>query len=88
MHETALVRDLVRQMIELARATGARRVTRAKLWLGALSHLSAVHFRAHFAAEARDTIAAAAVLEIEVSDNPDDPDAQHIRLVSIDIDDE
>jgi Zn finger protein HypA/HybF involved in hydrogenase expression len=40
MHETALVRDVVRRMEDLARATGARRVTGAKVWLGALSHLS------------------------------------------------
>ena len=62
MHETALVRDVVHRIEELARSTGARRVTGAKVWLGALSHLSAEHFREHFAIEARDTIAAGATL--------------------------
>jgi len=38
MHETALVRDVVHRINDLARATGARRVTGAKVWLGALSH--------------------------------------------------
>lgn len=85
MHETALVRDVVHKMVELARSTGARRVTRATIWLGALSHLSPEHFREHFAVEARDTLAGAAVLEIEMSEDPHDPDAQHVRLESVEI---
>jgi hydrogenase nickel incorporation protein HypA/HybF len=87
MHETALVRDVVHRIEDLARSTGSRRVTGAKVWLGALSHLSAEHFREHFALEARDTLAAVAVLEIEVSADPDDPHAQHVRLESVDLDD-
>lgn len=86
MHETALVRDVVRRMVELTQTTGACRVARAKIWLGALSHLSAEHFREHFAVEARDTVAASAVLEIEVSDDPNDADAQHVRLESVNLD--
>jgi hydrogenase nickel incorporation protein HypA/HybF len=86
MHETALVRDVVHRVEDLARSTGARRVTGAKLWLGALSHLSAEHFREHFAIEARHTLAAGAVLEIEVSDDPNHPHAQHVRLESVDLD--
>jgi hydrogenase nickel incorporation protein HypA/HybF len=86
MHETALVRDIVRRIADLARAAGARRVDTAKIWLGALSHLSAEHFREHFVIEAQGTPAAAARLDIEVSDDPNDPDAQHIRLQSVEID--
>jgi hydrogenase nickel incorporation protein HypA/HybF len=86
MHETALVRDVVHRITDLARSTGARRVTGAKVWLGALSHLSAEHFSEHFAIEARDTLAAEAILEIEVSDDFQDPHAQHIRLESVDLD--
>ncbi len=85
MHETALVRDVVRRIEQLARSAGTRRVTAAKVWLGALSHLSAEHFREHFAAEARDTLAAGALLDIEVSDDLADPQAQHVRLESIDL---
>ena len=85
MHETALVRDIVRRIDDLASATNARRVTGAKVWLGALSHLSADHFREHFGIEARDTLAAGAVLEIEVSEDPDDPQAQHVRLENVEL---
>jgi hydrogenase nickel incorporation protein HypA/HybF len=85
MHETALVRDIVRQIEDLARGTNARRVAGVKVWLGALSDLSAEHFREHFAIEARDTLAADAALDIEVSQDPDDPNAQHVRLESVDV---
>ena len=87
MHETALVRNVVHRIEDLARSTGSCRVIAAKVWLGALSHLSAEHFREHFAIEARDTLAAGAVLQIEVSDDPEDPHAQHVRLESVDLDD-
>ena len=87
MHETALVRDVVRRIEDLARATGAHRVPSARIWLGALSHLSADHFREHFAIAAQGSIAAGATLVIEVSDDPDDPHAQNVRLESVDLDD-
>ena len=83
MHETALVRDVVQRMIALAAENKARRVTRAKLWLGAFSHLTADHFREHFVIEARNTVAAAAALDFEVSSDPHDPDAQQVRLESV-----
>jgi hydrogenase nickel incorporation protein HypA/HybF len=68
MHETALVRDVVHRIEDLARSAGARRVTGAKVWLGALSHLSPDHFRDHFIIEAQGTLAAGAALEIEASE--------------------
>jgi hydrogenase nickel incorporation protein HypA/HybF len=86
MHETALVRDVVRRIEDVARATGARRVTGAIIWLGALSHLSPEHFREHFAIAAQESIAAGATLMIEVSDDPNEPHAQNVRLVSVDLD--
>ena len=86
MHETALVRDVVRRIEDLAQATGARRITGAKIWLGALSHLSAEHFREHYAFEAQGSIAAGAILTIEASSDLDHPDAQHVRLESVDLD--
>jgi hydrogenase nickel incorporation protein HypA/HybF len=86
MHETALVRDIVRRIEDLARAAGARRVTGAKVWLGALSHLSADHFRQHYAIEAQGTAAVGATLVIEASDDLNDPQAQHVRLESVDLD--
>ena len=86
MHETALVRDVVRRIEDLGHATGARRITGAKVWIGALSHLSAEHFREHYALEAQGSIAARAILTIEASSDLDHPDAQRVRLESVDLD--
>ena len=86
MHETALVRDVVHRIEDLARATGAHRVTGVRIWLGALSHLSAEHFREHFDISAQGLIAAGATLAIEVSDDLHDPNAQNVRLESVDLD--
>jgi hydrogenase nickel incorporation protein HypA/HybF len=77
MQETALVRDVIHRIEDLARGMSARRVAAVKVWLGALSHLSAEHFREHFTIEAKGTLAAGAVLDIEVSQDPADPNAQH-----------
>lgn len=85
MHETAIVRDLVQHMNDLAQSHGARRIARAKVWLGALSHLSADHFREHFRAEAYGSLVAGAALDVEVSDDPKHPHAQQVRLESVDI---
>ena len=84
MHETSLVRDIVHRIEDLSRSTGSP-VVRARIWLGALSHLSAAHFREHFAAEARGTLAAGTQLDIEVSDDAHDPHAQQVRLNSVDL---
>lgn len=85
MHEAALVRDLVHRMVDLARSAGARRVAGARIWLGALSHMSAEHFQEHFEIGARETPAAGTVLEVVISDDPHHPDAQHVLLNSVDL---
>ena len=48
MHETGMVRDLIRRIDQAVAANGAVRVLGVQVWLGALSHLSAEHFREHF----------------------------------------
>lgn len=86
MHETGLVRDLIGKAEQAARANGARRVVAIAVWLGALSHLSAGHFRAHFDAESRGTLAEGARLDITLSTDPAEPNAQHLVLVSLELD--
>jgi hydrogenase nickel incorporation protein HypA/HybF len=86
MHETAIVRDIVRRITELAGAANARRVARANIWLGAFSHLTADHFREHFTVEAKGTVAETAAIEIQVSTDVTDPHAQQVRLDSLQID--
>ena len=85
MHEVALMRDLMRRIEGVASAEKARRVTGLKVWLGALSHFSAEHFAEHFAEASRGTIAEGARLAVTVSDDIGHPEAQGVRIESIDV---
>ena len=85
MHETGLVRALMRQIETAAEASGAHRVVGVRVWLGALTHLSAGHFREHFATEALGTKAEGARLTITESTDETDPRAQHLLLESVDL---
>jgi len=85
VHEASLIRDLMQKIVKLAAAEGAARVVRVDVWLGALSHLSADHFREHFAQAAGGTIAEGASLDVLVSTDIDDPDAQALLLRSVEV---
>jgi hydrogenase nickel incorporation protein HypA/HybF len=86
MHETGIVRDLVRRVVDTAAQTDAARVSEVRVWLGALSQFSPGHFREHFDEEVRGTLAEQATLEIVASQDVDDPDAQHVILQSVELD--
>lgn len=85
MHEASLINDLMRKIAALAEAENARRVTAVRVWLGALCHLSADHFREHFSAASRNTTAEAAELDVEVSTDITDPNAQGLILLNIEV---
>ena len=85
MHERALIRNLLRQVDGIARAEGARRVTRVSVWLGALSHMTPAHFRAHFDLDAAGSIAEGAALECTASADLADPNATAVVLQSVEV---
>jgi hydrogenase nickel incorporation protein HypA/HybF len=85
MHEAGMIRDLLRRIAQLAQEASATSVTGVTVWLGALSHISAEHFREHFEHETAGSIAEGAELVIETSDDIHHPNAQAILLRSIDI---
>jgi hydrogenase nickel incorporation protein HypA/HybF len=80
MHETGIVRDLVRHLEALASDANARAISRVDVWLGALSQFSPDHFREHYVDEAKGTIAEGAVLDIVASDDVSDPNALHVMI--------
>jgi hydrogenase nickel incorporation protein HypA/HybF len=86
MHETGIVRDLVRRLEKIAQEGGAERVSGVVVWLGALSQFSPEHFREHFDEEARGTIVEGAVLKIEASQDIGHPSAQNVMMESVDLD--
>lgn len=85
MHETGLIRDLVHRLEAAACEAEAERVASVTVWLGALSQMSAEHFREHFTAEAHGTVAEDATLMLEVSDDFTDPEAQSVVLRSVEL---
>ena len=85
MHEHSLIANLLHRIEAVARQENASRVVGVKVWLGALCHLSAGHFREHFEDGSRGSLAQGARLDIEVSNDPDHPQAQDILLRSIEV---
>ncbi len=85
MHETGLVRDLIGRIEAAAEANGAQRVVSVTVWIGALSHLSAEHFREHFGIESRGTLAEGAALKLTESTDAADARAQHLVLESLEM---
>jgi hydrogenase nickel incorporation protein HypA/HybF len=85
MHEASLIRNLMRKIDSLAEVENAIRVTTVQIWLGALSHMSAAHFRQHFELASKGTIADGASLEIEESTDIRDPNAQELLLRRIEV---
>jgi len=85
MHEQALMNDLMRTIAAQAEAESARRVTRIRVRLGALSHFTPAHFREHFEDAARGTLAEGADVEAELRTDPTEDNAQGVVLESIDV---
>lgn len=84
MHETGIVRNIIRRLEAAAKDAGAVRVSGLDVRLGALSPFSPAHFVEHFDDEARGTIAEGAKLRIHLSDDTADPHAQDVMMESID----
>jgi hydrogenase nickel incorporation protein HypA/HybF len=85
VHERAVMNDLMRTIESRARAEDARRVTRIRVRLGALSHFSPPHFREHFEDASRGTLAEGAEVVAELRVDPTEPEAQGVVLESIDV---
>jgi hydrogenase nickel incorporation protein HypA/HybF len=83
MHEARLISDLLHKIEAVAREGKSARVVAVEVWLGALCHISAAHFREHFARGTAGTLAEGAELSLLVSDDPRHPQAQDILLRSV-----
>jgi hydrogenase nickel incorporation protein HypA/HybF len=85
VHERALMQDVIRRLDELARADGARRVTRVGVRLGALSHFTAEHFREHFVDASRGTVAEGAEVDAVVDTDFTDVRARDVVLETVEV---
>jgi hydrogenase nickel incorporation protein HypA/HybF len=84
-HELSLMADMLRKVERVAHAEDAERVVAVCVRLGALAHISPDHLREHFEAAARGTVAEGARVDVEVNDDIDDPQAQEIVLLSVEV---
>ena len=85
MHETSLVKDLLRRVFEVASCEHAKKIVAVRVKLGVLSGFSAGHLREHFIEEAAGTAAEGARLDVELGDDPNDPDAQQVVLLDLEV---
>lgn len=85
MHEMSLMADLMRKAEDVVRREGGRRAALVRVRLGAMAHMSPEHLRGHFEDFSRGSLLEGAQLEIEQSEDTNDPDAQHVRLLSVDV---
>lgn len=88
MHEFSLMADLLRKIEHIAQEAGGPEkitITAIRVKLGALSHISAEHFREHFATAIKGTVAEGARLDVEELTDTSDPNAQEILLDSIEV---
>ncbi|MCB0363107.1 MAG: hydrogenase maturation nickel metallochaperone HypA [Bdellovibrionales bacterium] len=85
MHESAMMKNLVRQIDDVATREGAKSVVSISVWLGALSHFTPEHFVEHFREDAKGSLAEGAEVKFEVSNDTQDPKAQDAVLVAVEV---
>ena len=85
MHDRALMADLMAKIEDVARREGATRVRSIRVSLGALSHMTEEHFAEHFDQASPGTLAEGARIEAECQTDSTAPDADGIRLLSVDL---
>jgi hydrogenase nickel incorporation protein HypA/HybF len=85
MHELALINNLLAKIDTVVKSHGGKRAVAVEVWLGALSHLSKDRFADYFEQFSRGTTAEGAWLDIELSDDMDDPNAQQVLLKNIEV---
>ncbi len=85
MHEASLINDLIGKISTVAAEQNAQKVVGVEVWLGALCHMSADHFREHFEQASSGTIAEGADLDVDVSTDTSHADALHIVLMSVEV---
>lgn len=85
MHEFSLMNALLQKITSVAIQQKAKKVLSVSVKLGALSNISADHFREHFVEAAKHTIAEGATLDIEEAQDIYDNEAQDILVKEVEV---
>ncbi|MCP5146212.1 MAG: hydrogenase maturation nickel metallochaperone HypA [Gammaproteobacteria bacterium] len=84
MHEFSLIKDLLNRIHLLVAEQRPNRAQSVTVELGALSHISADHFREHFEQAVAGTDLEHLELQVECNTDMQSPTAQDIILKSMD----
>jgi Zn finger protein HypA/HybF involved in hydrogenase expression len=87
MHETSLVKGLIRMVEVIARQQGAPKIKAVKVIIGALSPVSPDYLQEQFRYYAMDTVAEQAELLVRVDRDPTSPIAHDVMLESVEVED-
>lgn len=79
--------DLMAKIEAVVKDNNARRAVAIDVWLGALTDMSPDHFTEHYVESAKGTLAEGAKLNITLSTDIHDPNAQQILLRNIEVED-
>jgi len=85
VHEASLMQDLMRKILDVARAQNASRVVAVHVRLGALCHMDANHFRYHFEHAAAGTAAQGAAIHARLDPDILAPAAADFLLESVEV---
>jgi Zn finger protein HypA/HybF involved in hydrogenase expression len=85
MHERRLFEELRRALDRASAAGHGARLVRARVWIGALSHLSEPTLRQAWPRVVGGGPAEGSELSVEVSSDPAHPDAASVVLTSVDL---
>lgn len=85
MHELSLLKDLLHKMEQIAQDNKPLQLQSVTVVLGALSHISADHFREHFQDAVAGSELASVTLVVESDTDMHSPTAQDIVLKSADL---
>ena len=85
MHELSLMKDLLHKIEQIALENQPLQLQSVTVVLGALSHISAQHFREHFQQAVAGSELESVALEVEFDADIHSPTAQDILLKSVDL---
>jgi len=85
MHETTILNDLLKKVREVMEMENREKVKSITVWLGAMSYISADHFKDHFDLATKGSDLEGVPLIIEISDDVFHPQARDILLKTVDL---
>lgn len=85
MHELSLMKDLLQKIDQIAHDNQPLQLQSVTVVLGALSHISAEHFREHFEQAVAGGALESVALQVECDTDIHAPTAQDILLKSVDL---